>query len=157
MFGHPSTPKTLEQIYLFYGKSGFICIVRHGFQQTFVSWDKQFLFTLHCVYMDVCNLYPEQLTTGKELSILYMGRISGLSRDSQPYLSFSEPQLSSLHPGSAPSPASQSKAEGGREEENGRGRGFSPRGALREGLRRAPGPGRKSRGGRVAPYLSVSP
>jgi hypothetical protein len=34
MFGHPGTPKTLEQVYLFYGKSGFICVVRHGFQQT---------------------------------------------------------------------------------------------------------------------------
>ena len=34
MFSHSSTPEALEQIYLLYGKSGFICIVRHGFQQT---------------------------------------------------------------------------------------------------------------------------
>lgn len=34
MSGHSRTSQALKQVYLLYGKSWFVCVVRHGFQQT---------------------------------------------------------------------------------------------------------------------------
>lgn len=111
MFGHPSTPETLEQIYLFYGKSGFICIVRHGFQQK--HWEG----TEHTLHEAV----------------------SGLSRDGQPYLPFSEAQLSSLHQAQPPPqrPRARLREGGGRREGEGIFTAGRPAGGAEEGSRPA--------------------
>lgn len=76
-------------------------------------------------------------TTGKELSILYMRQISGLSRDGQPYLPFSEAQLSSLHQAQPPPrrPRARLREGGGRREGEGIFTAGRPAGGAEEGSR----------------------
>lgn len=79
VLGHSGSPKALKQIYLLYGKSGLICIVRHGFQQK--HW-KGTEHTLHEV-----NQYPFQRLSALLIILRILAEFSP--------------------PGTAPSPTSQ--------------------------------------------------
>ena len=112
MFGHPGTPKTLEQVYLFYGKSGFICVVRHGFQQN--HW-KGAEHTLHEADQWPFQRWPALFTI------------------------LGNPAESSLHPAQPPPqrPSARLREGGGRREGEGIFTAGRPAGGAEEGSRPA--------------------
>lgn len=87
MSGHSSTSQALKQVYLLYSKSGFICVVRHGFQQTknkVKCESKQFSATAHygtCTAPQVWHLTEDNMP---DSGLIYMSVSHVRERRSRP-------------------------------------------------------------------------